>query len=61
MGPFAVVVTNPFGHDLAEVSCVQRNHPIEALASDGANDAFAIGIRLKAPAAAFAALEATLT
>jgi hypothetical protein len=61
MWSFAVVVGNPFAQDLAQVPFVQRNHPIEALAPDGADKAFAISIRLRRGAPAFAAPAVTST
>ena len=46
MGPAAIVVSDPFLQDLAQVAFTEWNHAIQALAADGPNQALAIGIRL---------------
>ncbi len=34
------------GQRAAQIAFIQRNHPIEALATDGTDEAFAVGVRL---------------
>lgn len=47
MWPFGVVVRHPFGENLAQMPFVRRNDPVGALAPRGADQPFAIRVRLR--------------
>ena len=49
MWPFGVVVRHPFGQNLAQMPFVHRNDPVGALAPRGADQPFAIRVRLRRP------------
>jgi hypothetical protein len=49
MWPLSVVVRQPLGQHVAQVPFVQRNDPVEALASRGADEPFASRVRLRRP------------
>jgi hypothetical protein len=46
VGATLIVMRDPLGQDLSQMSLVERNDMVEALASRGTDQAFAKGIRL---------------
>ena len=49
MWPFSVVVRHPLGQNVAQVPFVKGNDPVEALAPCGADEPFAVRVRLRRP------------
>ena len=44
-----IVVSHPRAHDMVDMALVERNQPIQTLAPDCANQAFAEGVPLRRP------------
>lgn len=47
--PFAVVVFDVFGHENPKMLLPERNHPVQALRSNGSNEALGVDVQVRAP------------